>query len=519
MENLLAVFRQRWLAMLFFGGMAAVAAAAGAWFLTPGKYTTSAVIQLPKIKGVNEGESELINFQRASAALVKSNALLDKVIAEPEIGGLNEIRQHADPGGWLGKDLTTDNNQLGADMIRINLSGDYPEDLAVILNKLLEFYNKEFEAREEGRTRSRRKQLKDKYKSLSDELRLLRLSLQERERGAGVEDLATLSMKQSAVMSQLTGLETQRAQLRQQMIKARLDLQNAEAQSKSPGSGQVSAYAVEREMRMDPIVSKRMEEMLELEKKMAVIEGTASLGANSPDARKLRNQIESIRQGIDDFRRRIERGLRAKEAEDLQDTIVKCKAAIELTEKQEKDLDEQILIKNNELLKLRVNPGAVAQGVTELRDEVDRTVLMQKRIAEEMGTLEAEAALTARVTVIDNAQAPTARRIDKKIKMAAVSGLGAFGMVALGVALMEFGRRRVYGSDDVSRGLGLKMLGSLPTLSVQARKASPIESNGFLPPPDQLAMFEAVDALRTVLLHAARNQHFRTIMVTSPDVG
>src|SRR5271166_3246501 len=59
MENLLAVFRQRWLAMLICGGIAAVTVAAAAWFLTPGKYTASAVIQLPKIKGVNEGESEL----------------------------------------------------------------------------------------------------------------------------------------------------------------------------------------------------------------------------------------------------------------------------------------------------------------------------------------------------------------------------------------------------------------------------------------------------------------------------
>ena len=30
---------------------------------------------------------------------------------------------------------------------------------------------------------------------------------------------------------------------------------------------------------------------------------------------------------------------------------------------------------------------------------------------------------------------------------------------------------------------------------------------------------EAVDALRTVLLHAARNRQFRTVMVTSPAVG
>ena len=190
MENLLAIFRHRWLAMVVFGGVAALAAATVAWLVTPGKYTASVVIQVPKIKGVNETETEQINFQRAASALAKSSTVQDKVVADPDVAGLNETRSHGDPVGWLAKDLTTDNLLLGGDMFRINLSGDYPEDVAVILNKLVQIYNKEFAAREESRTRLQQDQLKEKYHSLSRlVLRPHPLSaLQEREKAAGVED-------------------------------------------------------------------------------------------------------------------------------------------------------------------------------------------------------------------------------------------------------------------------------------------------------------------------------------------
>jgi polysaccharide biosynthesis transport protein len=516
MENLLAVFRQHWASMLLFGVVAALLAAAVGWFVTPGKFTASAYIQLPKVKGVSDGESEMVNFQKASAALVKSTALLDKVVADPEIAGLNEIRQYGDPSAALARELTTDNIQLGADMIRINLSGDYPEDLAVIVNKILQVYNKEFEAREQARTRARREQLMDKYKNFSDDLRRFRMELQTREKAQNVEDSGSLVLRQQAVMSQLTGLETTRAQLRQETIKSLTSLTNAEAHYKS-GAVQISSIAIDREARLDPSYTKRLEDLSEREKQISAIRNKLRPGTVDQDLTRLESLQDSSRAAMTEIRQNTEKGMREKALEDLKESIARGKESIEVIKKQEKDLDDQILVKYGELLKLKSNP-AVEQGVAEKRDEVERTLLMLKRLGEEMGTLEAEAALAARVTVLDTAVPPTARRIDRKIRVASLAGFSLFGIMALGVALVEFGKRRVYRPEDVSRGLGLKMLGTLPTLSPQARKST-FDPSKAEPGPDQLPMLEAVDALRTVLLYAARNQQFRTIMVTSPQVG
>ena len=95
MESLLAVVGRRWVLMLLAG---LVAGAAAGWFLAPGKYTAVAVIQLPKMKGISDGE-ELLNCSRSAAAVIKTTPVLDRVLEDPKVAGLSEVRQLQRPVG------------------------------------------------------------------------------------------------------------------------------------------------------------------------------------------------------------------------------------------------------------------------------------------------------------------------------------------------------------------------------------------------------------------------------------
>ncbi|MGH7227139.1 MAG: CpsD/CapB family tyrosine-protein kinase, partial [Gemmataceae bacterium] len=77
-----------------------------------------------------------------------------------------------------------------------------------------------------------------------------------------------------------------------------------------------------------------------------------------------------------------------------------------------------------------------------------------------------------------------------------------FGLAFLGVGLLEFRNRRVYASADVPRGLGLNVLGSVPAELDR-----------------QTVLAEAVDGIRTQLLHVARQEGRRVVMVTSAIAG
>src|SRR5262249_53913279 len=106
---------------------------------------------------------------------------------------------------------------------------------------------------------------------------------------------------------------------------------------------------------------------------------------------------------------------------------------------------------------------------------------------------------------------------DKKLKAAGVTGISLFAIMFFGIALVEFMTRRVYTSEDVSRGLGIPLVGTLPLTDPGARRPLPGPDGRY--PPTQMAFLEAIDALRTMLVHTAQTDGRRVLMVASAGSG
>ena len=84
-------------------------------------------------------------------------------------------------------------------------------------------------------------------------------------------------------------------------------------------------------------------------------------------------------------------------------------------------------------------------------------------MAEELSTLEASKSSASRVEFKERAECRQHRRgLDKKLKYAGSGCVGLVGLVLLGVFLFEFKERRVYTQQDVARGLGMRIVGTLP---------------------------------------------------------
>src|SRR5262249_46450714 len=106
----------------------------------------------------------------------------------------------------------------------------------------------------------------------------------------------------------------------------------------------------------------------------------------------------------------------------------------------------------------------------------------------------------------------------KRIQMAGLGFCGVFGMIAFGIAWLEFRARKVSSGDEVAHGLRIPLLGSLPVLPERARR-------GLLSPGQprdrdwQARLTECVDSTRLALVHTARAESLRVIMVTSAFGG
>jgi capsular exopolysaccharide synthesis family protein len=105
----------------------------------------------------------------------------------------------------------------------------------------------------------------------------------------------------------------------------------------------------------------------------------------------------------------------------------------------------------------------------------------------------------------------------KQVMIAGGSGIAAMVLAIFLVAYWELLARRIMTGDDVVSGLGWRLIGSLPALPAPARRGF-VRSGG----DDKYwhsLLTESVDATRTMLLHAARTEGLRSVMVTSAVAG
>ena len=91
--------------------------------------------------------------------------------------------------------------------------------------------------------------------------------------------------------------------------------------------------------------------------------------------------------------------------------------------------------------------------------------------------------------------------------IAILGGLAGFGLTCLGIAYMEFRNRKLNGPEDMDEGLGIRVVGTLPTLS--SRKAlDPLH-------PIVAQLTDSIDGVRTILMHDSTSKRRQVVLVTS----
>jgi capsular exopolysaccharide synthesis family protein len=102
-----------------------------------------------------------------------------------------------------------------------------------------------------------------------------------------------------------------------------------------------------------------------------------------------------------------------------------------------------------------------------------------------------------------------------QLRAAGLGGLGVFGVLLFAVALVEFRSRRVTSAGDVTQGLGIPTVGSVPLLPARARLAA---LGGAQEAGWQGRLTESVDAIRTFLLRTLGDGP-HVVLVTSAVPG
>lgn len=523
LSGLLRAGRRRWPAMLGLGLLGAALAGAAAWLVYPGKYSVQALLHVAShgSRGY-ESEADFLNFQRTQMALLKSQAILRAALAKPEVAELREVRSQGDAVAWLQKGLVTD-TMLGPEIVRVTLAGDNPEDLPVVLDEIVRAYLREYAEKEDGRAAARAKQLRENYRRCAENLRDMRQRMRSREQQLGLDDPQIMQARYQMALQQLAAAQNQRLQAQLDRQKAHEEHLALQARMRAPESVTVSKAAVEDELRQEPAVRKQLERLALAEEALQRYRSLASPSARESLLQAPRAERDAVQQALDavrdELRPGIEARLKAKALDEMKAHAARLEGHVKLLQGQEQTLDAAVKKLEMQVEGLRLARGGPERGATDLealRDEVAQTEQVLKKIGDELGTLAAEPPPSARVTLLEAPEVPVSRNMDRQLKAIGGASFGAFGMIVLGIALLEFRTRRVRAVEDVTQGLGLAVVGTLPPVKPDVRIPSSVSLSDIS--LDDMVP-EAADAFRTMFLHAARQEGLKVVMVTSAVDG
>jgi succinoglycan biosynthesis transport protein ExoP len=142
-----------------------------------------------------------------------------------------------------------------------------------------------------------------------------------------------------------------------------------------------------------------------------------------------------------------------------------------------------------------------------------------QRAADKINSMEVEQEAPARITQPSKeAILYTPDETKRKVMATGGAAAGALALVLLAFSWFEFQSRKVHSPEEVVEGLGLRLVGTVPDHSRRGwlNWLRPSEGNAAY---TQSLLAESVDSARTLLLHAARTEHLRIVMITSALAG
>jgi capsular exopolysaccharide synthesis family protein len=520
----LRALQRRWLLALTLAVVLTPAAAAAAWFLVPARHMARNILLVhastPAIL-YSKGDNPItfVNYQRTQMALVKSRLVLYAALKKPGIASLRTLRAQADPVDWMEREIKTD-YKLAPELMTISLTGDRPDDLMAIVNAVREAYIKEIVEKERNDRAEHLKRLQDLFADYEDILKEKQKTLQTLGRKVGAVNPENLTIKHKYAMERLAFAQKELLQLQSKLRQAIAEAELEKARGEDASKIEVPEATVNDLLKKDPVVQKRAEEV---SKAKELIEQTIKLsrrGKREPAVANFRARLEAARAALEARKAALRPDLVRQLREKAQHDIL---AGAEQTRKRVKLLNTLKESVKGEVKKLTDETDGINSGsleIEQLQGDMGETEKVAKAMATQIEMLKVEQSAPARVRLMEDASTTSE---DNKRRLMATGGSGALALclAVFGVVWLEVRARRINSPDDVKVGARIRLVGTLPALAARRRPALLAGQRGPAPPPGpaQRLLLESVDATRTVLVHTARSEGLRAVMVTSAVSG
>lgn len=502
--------RRRWLLATCMGLLVAMVAAFGLWVLFPETNRATCLLRVYSTKpvvleGVREGTetSDYDVFRNTQMNLVKSHFVLEAALRPQEISEIPAVMQEEDPIQWLRDELDVRFPGNG-EIMEISLAGQIDrESLEKIVDSVKTAYIRDVvEGERTDKLRMKEileKQLdramreltskRDEYYKLAKELggsadpeqnvpvqmALNQWRMNRHERRKVQSELRNAYMiSQVTIMQQSDPAIVER--MVQEAVSANPSLQQFQMQMLWLDA-QIMRYKMNAGNRRSGALARLEDQKRQLAQEMQQIE--------NQERQKLMSQYESSPNLMVKL---------ARKQYDAQARILQAQLqALDQQEAEIRDTLTQMTDKNTELV--------------QRQDDLVRRAELVDAMSQKLALWDIELVAGSRVRSIQDAVARERINTLQRYAIAGIGGIIMLGLTCFGIGYMEFQNRRLNGPTQVDEGLGIRVIGTLPSLSGRrvAYEGDPVVAS----------LMESVDSLRTTLMHDAAAKDRRVVLVTS----
>ncbi len=517
--GILKALQQRWMLALAVGLLCGSVGGAAMWYLKPAKYTVVGLLRVAPtehriLEGDKENEQGRSTFMKTQAALLTSPPILRAALKDERVSKLGLVQQQAEPEAWLAKELKVgyiDDTEI----LRIALTSTAPpKDMAFLVNTIQNTYMAQIVDSE-----------KKQQMILRENLERIILTAQGKERNARTElralaeithtsDSQTLTAKQRNTMDEYAALTRESAGIKSQLRQAEMRIQAQKARLKSPETFVVPETLVNQALDLDPSVQIQIGEVARAQSRALATEQTTLEGSSvrKKPQQALTNAKESLEKIRAEKRPDIVKRVRQKIREEAEFSVGQIQEEIYALTHQKQEMEVDLK---------RVKEEAEHIGITSLDVEMKKadieqaqSVVRQLMHQKEKLTIELQSTAYSRVTVYQPAEGSETPNIKEHAQESILVGLCAMSFGVFCVGFREFRARWISTPDDVSKDLGMRVVGTLPDLSNWAGKSRTqlVDSENTA---SVRIMVESVDSIRAILTCSDHDASTRVLMITS----
>ncbi len=518
--GILTAFRRRWIPALALGIPAALLAMALIWEMIPAKYESFALLKIQQFEQVltfeaKERQTEFLMYRDTQRALLKSRGVLTSALRNPEVTDCRTLQNVEFPIDWLTRELTVE-EEVSAEFLRVGLEGEYPADLALIVNAVKDAYLNEVVYDERNKRIERLRQLEVSFEEVDKRVRAAQANIDQLAQNLGSGDPKVAAVNQGIIQQQLIDLQKD---LRE--INARIRAEEAARQSlKESGLPANQMYAdgimginnggfggfggmADAAPQANPMAGNMQQQLMMIRTRISQFQ-SQTRNQNHPDLMELKRQEQQL-----------VAMLTGSTGGDTQSPAGVPLSRMDFLVKQRDklliDIEEQTALLHqigHKIVQMEQEHREIEQDI-ELRDDLSRQ-LKERRV---------ELHAPERITVAQEAHVPEKREVKKKLQLSMLSGLAVLGSIVCGFTLFEWFSHRVGAATDVSSEVGLRLVGTMPSpdkggllgLGIFAGKVDYNEWNR--------AVTESMDVVRTFLMRHIDPSRSASILITSASAN